>query len=79
MELPNVRSVAPDSAEEKGNAAERVGMMQTCRLDVTKPRWRFRAEGTGCGGTQSGGAIKEPKHEDVAELLRPDLWLTPNG
>ena len=60
MELPNVRSLALDSTEEKGNAAKRAEMTRTCRSDVTKRRLAFRGDGISSGGTKPYGAIKEP-------------------
>jgi hypothetical protein len=58
--LPNVRSVALDSPEEKGNAAEGTETLRTCRCGVTQRRWDFRSHRTGSGGTKPCGAIKEP-------------------
>jgi hypothetical protein len=78
VELPNVRSVAPDSAEEKGNAAERIEKARTCRSGVTQRRWEFRGDGTSSGGTEPCGAIKESKCNFELETLEAEPTLTPN-
>ena len=78
MEMPNVRSVALDLAEEKGNAAEGVEMLRMCRSDVTAPRLDFRSHRTSSVGTNSYGAIKEPKRDFEIEPVEAKPALTPN-
>ena len=78
MELPNVRSLALDSTEEKGNAAKRAEMTRTCRSDVTKRRLAFRGDGISSGGTKPYGAIKELKQDLELEPVEAKPALTPN-
>ena len=78
MELPNVRSVAPDLDEEKGNAAEGAEMARACRSGVTQRRWDFRADGTSSGGTKPYGEIKEPICRFELETVEASTTLTPN-
>ena len=78
MEMPNIRSVALDLAEEKGNAAEGAEVLRTCRSGVTERRWDIRSHRTSSGGTNSYGAIKEPKRDFEIEPVEAKPALTPN-
>jgi hypothetical protein len=78
MELPNVRSVALELGEEKGNAAEGAGVSRACRCGVTAPRWGFRSHRTSSVGTSSYGAIKEPKRDFEFGPVEAKPALTPN-
>jgi hypothetical protein len=76
--LPNVRSVALDSAEVKGNATERTEMTRTRRSGVTRPRWDSRVAGMSRGGTKPFGAIKDSKGNFGLEPVDAKSWFTPN-